>query len=1142
MSTDPPEIDLDENDDGPTPQELTVTVAVTNPLPDPIDVTVEIDNPLFRDRPVDDVDYLPFVYGELDAGGNPPAPAPVDDVDLGTLLSGETKTFKMTGVALDDGTVDLEVLALGVGTSDPNIRVRGLGNYLLEIRTDVLFFFRAEVDNSTVGPGPGGAAGDWVVGSAGWRVIGTMENRSADKTLEVTLIPRLERNAGLGVPIPDGSVLLDPECAVGMVRILRPGEEIDFVAPVRTLGSGATRSMVTYRPSVSIIEDDDTRTPMTDDEKLIADGSEEFLVRVDIREPVPVAPGAGDIVWRFSKVFIETIAELVKSVVALFWALSPINPDNLGRAVVAGMQKYAEYVVTTYANLSSEDRGAFELFFAQTLVSDLNMTVREADTFVRESWRRWHEDMAAEVAAGDQLAIVDRIARLLGENADTIAVPILGGLCKLGREVRLSRTALEINDARIADELAALGTRVDVTNIPTGSFLTRGLRRSLWGIDDAMDARVQAFVDEWGIVIGVRRRGPGSIAKIEAGTHYGKIFDVKAKNISDIDSRYLGFPDDLDTAMISKPPAKEDLLADIAGLSEEEQAKIISRYYTRMDEWYGKPRVRSNPDGPRDFSTSERFKYQQWGARGTAPAPFEGAPLNFVDNVRNGRSLAPDGNGGGFTREVPFDPIITRDAAGNPTSYTPRVDQGRGMKPFTGDIDPIVVASPDFSTLTEAQRIRFYQEGRALGFEHAESSTWNNAAGRASYIADHSYYVEGSEALYTWIPKSQPRATRLDPRMSAFQGQNPADAIHLYIRGSQVSWLSPEPNTVDFDQHEFDDPASVMSPRTVFLIDSECANAGPAGGLSLQAAGACTLPFDRSDDAIILRGLSLGGYEQWTPEAGWTPFEFPEVVGTTLLPLTVLSGATASGADRAPIVDRAEIGVGAGEGWFEVGDVVVIDPGGPTEEFAAIAGFGSLIFDRPLTFAHTPGTIVAVVEPAAVLAGVEFADVGPGEWFSEAVGWAGGLGITTGLGDARFGPYEDLDRAQLITMVWRAAGSPVVSSGVPFTDVDLDRYYGAALRWAYANGIVMGTSPTTFEPDARATRGHIVAVLWRWSGRPDPVGSNPFSDTAPGRYFTVPATWAEEEDVTTGLPGGRFGPDVGADRATLVTMLHRLLA
>jgi lysophospholipase L1-like esterase len=248
---------------------------------------------------------------------------------------------------------------------------------------------------------------------------------------------------------------------------------------------------------------------------------------------------------------------------------------------------------------------------------------------------------------------------------------------------------------------------------------------------------------------------------------------------------------------------------------------------------------------------------------------------------------------------------------------------------------------------------------------------------------------------------------------------------------------------------------------------------------------------------------------------------------------------------------------------FAVGDWLVIGddsgatagrvvPLGPAEvvEVVEVTATG-VVVEPAVEFDHLAGESVtrvtdrSLVEdpyvPTVVLPGVEFSDVGPGEWFSDAVSWAAGERITMGLGDGRFGPFEDLDRAQLVTMVWRAAGSPVVSSGVPFTDVNLDGYYGPALRWAYANGIVKGTSSTTFEPDAAATRGQIVAVLWRWSGRPVPVGPNPFNDTAPGRYFTVPAAWAEGEQVTTGLPGGRFGPDQGADRATLVTMLHRLL-
>jgi PKD repeat protein len=1150
MTSDPGEVDLDEKDDGPIPQTVMVTVEVTNPLDDPVDVTLDVDEPQFLDQPQGNADYLPFVYGELDADENPPVPAPVPDIDLGTIAAGQSKSVEIPAVALDDGTIELDVLATGVGERNgESLVVRGVATHTLEIRSDVVFFFDAEIDENSLQDRTGlPGSGQWVKGGNAWQLNGRIENRSSEETIEVTIIPMISRNAGSGVPVPDGTTLTDPECAVGLVQLLEPGEELEFIAAVRTLSSGGTRSEVVYVPRVVIIEDNGDRTPLTEDQALIAEGAAEHEVSVDVSEPVAQPPGLLRETWAFSSSFVVAVAELVASIAGLVWALLPINPNNLQSNVAGSIRKYADYIVTLYANLPADERGLFEAFYIETLVSDLGMKLDEAVQFVRgvpgavgESWRGWNDALAAEVEQGDTEAITGRMGRLIGGNIDS-AIPVLAGLCKMMKAVPLSRAALIANDVRIAEDLARLGSAVDVTSIPTGAFITRALRRSLWGIDDAMSRRVQDFVDRWGVVIGVRRRGPGSIAKIESGTHYGKIYAVKAKNIDEIDARYLGFPDDLDTAMISRPPAKDDLLSSIAGLSDEEQAKVLSRYYQRMDEWYGKPRNRNLPDGPRDFSTSERFKFEQWSARGTAPAPIPGGVLDFSDNVRSGRSVPPDG---GFTREVPFDPIVGRDGAGRPTSYIPRVDQGRGMRALTGDMDPVVVSKPDFSQLSEAQRIRFYEEAQKLGFEHVESATWNNPNGRAKYVRDHSYYEEGSEALFAWIPNSQPRAVRLDPRMSQFVGNNPADAVHVYLRGSKIEWRSTEPNLVDFDGHEFDDPLGFQSPRTIFLIDEECANARTPEALTLQGTDACPLPYDRGEDAIILRGVLLGGYEQWTPAEGWQPYEFGDVVNETLLPLTVLTDDVAAGGSRAPIIDRDALGLGAGEGWFEVGDVVVIDPGGPNEEFVGVAGFGSLVFDRPLTNAHLAGTVVAVVEPAAVptvvLPGVEFSDVGPGGWFSAAVGWAAGERITTGLGDGRFGPYDDLERAQLVTMVWRAAGSPVVTSGVPFTDVDLDGYYGPALRWAYANGIVEGTSATTFEPYSTATRGHVVAVLWRWSGRPVPAGSTPFSDTAPGRYFTVPATWAEQEDVTTGLPGGRFGPDQGADRATLVTMLHRLL-
>ena len=170
-----------------------------------------------------------------------------------------------------------------------------------------------------------------------------------------------------------------------------------------------------------------------------------------------------------------------------------------------------------------------------------------------------------------------------------------------------------------------------------------------------------------------------------------------------------------------------------------------------------------------------------------------------------------------------------------------------------------------------------------------------------------------------------------------------------------------------------------------------------------------------------------------------------------------------------------------------------------------------------------------------------FDDVPSGLWYSEAVAWAGREGITTGVSERVFDPHGPLDRAMLVTMVWRAAGSPKVGGSVPFTDVDLDAYYGDALRYAYANGIVVGTTGTTFEPHTTTSRAQVVTVLWRWVGSPPPVGSGGFVDVPAGRYFSLAAQWALDKGVTVGVGSGEFGPDLGAERAQFVTMLNRLL-
>ena len=172
-----------------------------------------------------------------------------------------------------------------------------------------------------------------------------------------------------------------------------------------------------------------------------------------------------------------------------------------------------------------------------------------------------------------------------------------------------------------------------------------------------------------------------------------------------------------------------------------------------------------------------------------------------------------------------------------------------------------------------------------------------------------------------------------------------------------------------------------------------------------------------------------------------------------------------------------------------------------------------------------------------------FVDVPEGSYYEEAVNWAVEKGITTGTDATHFSPDGICTRAQAVTFLWRAAGSPAAKSAVmPFTDVKAGSYYYDAVLWAVENGITMGTSDTMFSPDATCSRAQIVTFLWRSQKSPAAGTANPFTDVKASAYYADAVLWAVKEDVTKGTTNTTFSPDANCTRAQIVTFIWRALA
>ena len=216
---------------------------------------------------------------------------------------------------------------------------------------------------------------------------------------------------------------------------------------------------------------------------------------------------------------------------------------------------------------------------------------------------------------------------------------------------------------------------------------------------------------------------------------------------------------------------------------------------------------------------------------------------------------------------------------------------------------------------------------------------------------------------------------------------------------------------------------------------------------------------------------------------------------------------------------------------FKLDDLTVTDKNGKELKLTD-KGNGKYTFTMPASKVEIKATFVKEVETSP------FSDVSTSAYYYEAVKWAQEKGITGGIGNGLFGPNQPCTRAQIVTFLWRAAGSPEPKSMSSFSDVSADSYYAKAVAWAVENGITTGTGDGKFSPDATCTRAQSVTFLFRAIGKLVDSKAE-FSDVLTDSYYANAVAWAVENGVTNGIGDGLFGPDNSCTRAQIVTFLFR---
>ena len=221
---------------------------------------------------------------------------------------------------------------------------------------------------------------------------------------------------------------------------------------------------------------------------------------------------------------------------------------------------------------------------------------------------------------------------------------------------------------------------------------------------------------------------------------------------------------------------------------------------------------------------------------------------------------------------------------------------------------------------------------------------------------------------------------------------------------------------------------------------------------------------------------------------------------------------------------------------YELDELTVADSRGREVELTGRSG-GRYTFTMPASNVKIQVSFREIAAPAVN----PFTDVSTGAYYYDAVLWAVESGVTNGTTATTFSPNVTVTRAQMVTFLWRAHGSPRATGSNPFTDVNAGAYYYDAVLWAVANGITNGTTATTFSPNAPVTRAQAVTFQWRAAGAPAVSGGS-FADVAADAYYAGAVSWAVAGGITNGTTATTFSPNTPVSRAQAVTFLYRELA
>ena len=345
--------------------------------------------------------------------------------------------------------------------------------------------------------------------------------------------------------------------------------------------------------------------------------------------------------------------------------------------------------------------------------------------------------------------------------------------------------------------------------------------------------------------------------------------------------------------------------------------------------------------------------------------------------------------------------------------------------------------------------------------------------------------------------------------------------------------------------------SSAATPSVSDKVAKELKNAKEGSTVAIDMKGETKLPASVTKEIAgkdVTVELDMGGGTVWSfngldvPKGG-VRLDLGVKTGTKTIPAKVINALTGEATTiqlqldhNGPFGMSLKLSVDLGkkhDGLYA--NLYFYNPKSGELEFQS----ASMISGGKASWAFDHASDCAIVIDKESHEPMTFIDVPDSAYYAEAVNWAVAKKITEGVGNKLFAPNAPCTRAQIVTFLWRAAGSPGPKTMSGFSDVPADSYYAKAVAWAVENGITGGTGDGKFSPDATCTRAQAVTFLYRASGAPAVSGNAAFSDVATNAYYAAAVKWAEKNGITGGIGGGLFGSDNNCTRAQIVTFLYR---